>query len=458
MSDQPHKFRYLLPPGNNFQFVAKFKTWLILSALLMSASVASLFVNKAVRGEYMNWTIDFKGGTEIVVAFKDKQSHDYVKVDPAKIRSALEKAGEDGMEVSEREWDDENNVHIDGIVLRTPKFSAIADEVKETARTQFIAAFDNKPDPKDPTKVQKITRASWSGDRFNVKSTVPIPNCVIDQPTPCNAEIVSFFATIGNGGKQLEVKPWSETDLEQFATKDVGTQEFNQWFGIWGLDRQYQHILEGAVGPNVEVLIVQSYGVGAKAGAKLRDDATKALIYAIFLIMLYLAFRFDIRYAPGAAFATIHDAIMVIGVFSVTWTEVSLVSVAGLLTVVGFSVNDTVVVFDRIRENVAKLKDKKIERVVDISINEVLVRSILTSATVFATTLIMNIFGTGLVQNFAFAMNVGVIVGAYSSIFLAAPFFLFISRKWYSGPAPARRRAAAASVTAPAKSDDKDEE
>ncbi|MBA2540495.1 MAG: hypothetical protein H0V17_12715, partial [Deltaproteobacteria bacterium] len=82
---------------------------------------------------------------------------------------------------------------------------------------------------------------------------------------------------------------------------------------------------------------------------------------------------------------------------------------------------------------------------VDISMNEMLVRSILTSATVFATTLIMNIFGTGLVQNFAFAMNVGVIVGAYSSIFLAPPFFLYISRKWYSGVAPAKRRGLPAS-------------
>jgi preprotein translocase subunit SecF len=108
----------------------------------------------------------------------------------------------------------------------------------------------------------------------------------------------------------------------------------------------------------------------------------------------------------------------------------------------GYSVNDTVIVFDRIRENQAKLKDKKIERIIDISINEMLVRTILTSSTVFATTLIMNIFGTGQVKNFAFAMNVGVIVGTYSSIFLAAPLFMWISRKYYSGPAPARRRVA----------------
>jgi preprotein translocase subunit SecF len=106
--------------------------------------------------------------------------------------------------------------------------------------------------------------------------------------------------------------------------------------------------------------------------------------------------------------------------------------------VIGYSVNDTVVIFDRIRENVAKHKDKKLERIVDLSVNETLVRSILTSLTVFATTLIMNIFGEGLVRNFAFAMNIGVVVGSYSSIFLAAPIFLWISKKWYSGPARVR--------------------
>jgi preprotein translocase subunit SecF len=448
-----HKFRYLLPPGNNFHFVRKFKTWLVLSLLLMAASVASLFVNKAVRGDYMNWTIDFKGGTEIVVAFKDCPKKDadgkctggkYIKADPHTIREALEKSGEGGVDVSDISWEDENNETINGMIIRTPRYSAIPDIVKEYARLEFIKKFgENKePDSANTPDSRRIMRASWSGDRLNVRSLRKISN----------ADAKEFFETLdvtkipqaeaqGTEKKKLEVRPWTPEEKDQYETSDVGTKEYNQWYGLRGIDAQYQGLIEEALGKDkAEVVIVQSYGVGAKAGSKLRDDAAKSLIYAIFLIMLYLAFRFDIRYAPGAAFATIHDAVMVIGVFSVTWTEVSLTSVAGLLTVVGFSVNDTVIVFDRIRENQAKLKDKSAERIVDISLNEVLVRSMLTSATVFATTLIMNIFGTGLVQNFAFAMNVGVIVGSYSSLFLAAPFFLFVSRKWYSGPAPARRR------------------
>ena len=426
MTDQ-HKFRYLLPPGNNFQFVSKFKFWLVLSGFLMTASIASLFVNKSVRGEYMNWTIDFRGGTEIIYAFKDKASGAFTQAQPAKVRGALEKAGEDGVDVSDISFPLRNvkgeEETVSGMMIRTPRFSALHANEAQKAADEFHAKF----------KDREISKATWSGDRLSVRSKKPISNrqAAPDQET----EVMALFKSLG-----LEVKPWTDEEAELYATPDEGTGEYNQWYALRGIDRQYEQILESAM-PEINAEVVQSYGVGAKAGDKLRDDALKSLIYAIFLIMLYLAFRFDIRYAPGAAFATIHDAVMVIGVFSITWTEVSLTSVAGLLTVVAFSVNDTV------RENQAKIKDKKLERIVDLSLNEVLVRSLLTSATVFATTLIMNIFGTGLVQNFAFAMNVGVIVGAYSSLFLAPPFFLAISRKWYSGP-PVRRRGMVSAVAA----------
>jgi preprotein translocase subunit SecF len=407
-----HKFRYLLPPGNNFAFVAKFRIWLIVSVLLMAASVSVLLVNKSVRGEYMNWTIDFKGGTQIIYAFKDKTTHQFVKLDPSKVREALAKGGETALEVSDISWE-EKGTKIDGKIVSSERFTALKPEAEKKALADFMAKFG----PLDPD-----LRATWSGDRMYTHGKKVIK--------PEDAAPV--FAASG-----LELKKWLPAEQTQYTHADEGTGEYSETFAMWGLDREYANLLEKAF-PNTEVSVQQSYGVGAKAGDKLRDDAAKAIVYAIFLIMLYLAFRFDIRYAPGAAFATIHDAVMVIGVFAITWTPVSLVSVAGLLTVMGYSVNDTVIVFDRIRENQAKLKDKKVERIIDISINEMLVRTILTSSTVFATTLIMNIFGTGDVKNFAFAMNVGVIVGTYSSIFLAAPIFMYISRKWYSGPAKKR--------------------
>src|SRR5213078_2821205 len=127
-----HKFRYLLPPGNNFAFVAKFRIWIILSILLMTASVALLFINRSVRGEYMNWTIDFKGGTQIHFTFKNKTSHDYIKVDPAKVRDALGKIGEEGFDVSEIDVEGH-----DGIIVRTPRFSALKPEAEIKAADEF---------------------------------------------------------------------------------------------------------------------------------------------------------------------------------------------------------------------------------------------------------------------------------------------------------------------------------
>jgi preprotein translocase SecF subunit len=451
MSDQQHKFRYLLPPGSNFQFVSKGKLFFILTFFVLAATVGALAYNKMVRGAYMNWTIDFKGGTEVTFSFRDKaDATKPVKVDTNRVRDALKAAGEEGFDVSEVNWvdtirkcrvctadtkgcgpsatactdgkcmradnkcvEDEIDEPVTGLLVRTPRFSAMKPEQAAQAAVAFRTAFDGP---------QQVEKAVWSGERLYVRSLKSFVGVDVSAP----------FKAAG-----LEVKPWTEDEIKLYERPDEGTGEFHAVFAIRGIDFQLEAVLEKAM-PAVDAHPAQSYGVGAKAGAELRNDAIKAVIYAMFLIVLYLAFRFDLRYAPGAAFATIHDAMAVVLVFAVTWTEVSLTTVAAILTVIGYSVNDTVIIFDRIRENQAKLKDKKLERIVDISLNETLVRSILTSATVFATTLIMNIFGDGLVRNFAFAMNVGVIVGTYSSLFLAPPFFLWMARRFYSGGARQR--------------------
>jgi preprotein translocase subunit SecF len=421
-----HKFRYLLPPGTEFRFVDKFKAWIWLSVVLTAATVGVLFVNKAVRGEYMNWTIDFKGGTELIFAFKDKQG-EFTQVDPAKVRAALAAAGEEGTELSGIDYTESTghgDVTVHGLIVKTTRVSALRPDAQARATTDFVARFADRD----------VGKATWSGERLFVRSKRPITN----------VEATSVFAGAG-----LELEAWSPQEVDLYTHADEGTHEYNEVFAMRGLDQQFTQLLAKGLG-DVRPTAVQSYAVGAKAGDRLRDDAAKSLIYALALIMLYLAFRFDVRYAPGAAFAMVHDAVMVIGVFAATWTEVSLTTVAGLLTVMGYSVNETVISFDRIRENEHKLKGKSLERIIDISINERLTRTIMTALTVFATTLIMNIFGTGSVKNFAFAMNVGVIVATYSSIFLAAPIFLWISKKWYSGPPKRRRSPPVAAPEAPA--------
>lgn len=403
-----HKqFRELVKPGTNFEFVGRTRLWAIVSLLLVCGSIAMLFVNKQVRGDYLNWTIDFKGGTELIFGFRDKDSGEHVDITPGEVRGLLKEAGEDGFEVTGFSWDDDGE-DVHGMLIRTPNFGAVKKDHARTTREAFHAKYDES---------HEVLKTAWSGDRMFARSKVPFDE----------AELKAFFAEHG-----MDMKAWGE-EAARYAAPDEGTGEYNTQFAMWGLDRQFQEML--AEGLGVDVDIIQTYAVGAKAGKQLRNDGIKALFYVMILIMLYLAFRFDIRYAPGAVAALLHDALLVTGVFAVTWTDVSLTSVAALLTVIGYSVNDTVVIFDRIRENVGRLKDKKLSRVINISLNETLSRTLLTSITLLVVTLMMNVFGTGVIRNFAFAMNVGVVVGVYSSVFVASPVLLYMQNKYYSGPA-----------------------
>ncbi len=405
-----HKpFRELLPPGTNFEFVGKTRMWVTISLVLVIASIAMLFVNKSVRGNYLNWTIDFKGGTEIIFEFKGDK-----KIGPGDVRTALKAAGEESVEVSDYAWTEDGpdggETTANGLRIRSPKFSAAT----EKERSEYSAQFEQKY--KDSHGLLKV---NWSGDTMHVRTTKPM----------AHADGVAFFEGVGR-----KIEDWPAEDAKNYATPQEGTGEFNAQFRIHGVDRQYQAMLANAFS-GTDVEIVQVYGVGAKAGAQLRNDGIKSLFYALILIMLYLVFRFDVRYAPGAAIALLHDGIIVIGAYAVTWTDFSLTSVAALLTVIGYSVNDSVVIFDRIRENVSRLKDKKLPRIVNISLNETMSRTLLTSLTLFVVTIMMNIFGTGLVRNFAFAMNVGVVVGVYSSIFVASPVMLYLHNKYFAAPA-----------------------
>jgi len=198
-----------------------------------------------------------------------------------------------------------------------------------------------------------------------------------------------------------------------------------------GLEVAVRSALDKNLGADAIKAIPSVDSVGAKAGQELRDDGIKSLLFAIVCIMVYIAVRFDFRYGPGTIASLLHDAILVMGAFAITYREFSLTTSATILTVIGYSMNDTIVVFDRIRENAQRLRDKKFDRVVNISINETLSRTILTSTTVFFVTLAMNLLGTGVIRDFAFAMNVGVIVGTYSSIFVAAPILIWLNDRFF---------------------------
>ncbi len=161
--------------------------------------------------------------------------------------------------------------------------------------------------------------------------------------------------------------------------------------------------------------------VGPKIGAELRRAAVWAILIALFFILLYISWRFEFIFAVGAILALFHDVLITLGVFSVLRLEITLAIIAAFLTIVGYSLNDTIVVFDRIRENLKTLRRESYETIINTSINHSLSRTIITSLTTLIVVVILFIFGGEVIHNFAFALIVGVVIGTYSSIFIASP-------------------------------------
>jgi len=201
--------------------------------------------------------------------------------------------------------------------------------------------------------------------------------------------------------------------------------------------------LDGAYGDGAWQ-IVRTEAVGPKVGSELKRKALIAILMSFALTLVYLAFRFEWRFGVAAVVATAHDLLLTLGFLSVVDLEVTLATVAAILTIVGYSLNDTIVVFDRIRENLKKRRKDRYYDIVNDSINETLPRTILTSGTTLVTLLALFLFGGAVIRPFALILILGVVIGTYSSIFVASPVLLEIER-W------TKKRERRRADTAPAK-------
>ena len=387
------KFFEIIKPGINIDFIGTRKIWIAISVLAIGLSIAMLFLNAYVipgRGQMLNWSVEFKGGSEIVARFAKP-------VEAGQVSEVLEDAGYHGVEAIEyiTGRQEARKTHY---LIRMGAVTAVSREqarqVEQKLRGGQVGA----------AKVQTL---EWSegGDkvylRLDKAAEVPVVEAALKQA----------------GVNPTQVQPFGRTEDHRYEATLVS------------LEGEVKKALDAKLGSGT-VTIEQVSSVGAKAGAQLRNDGIKAALGAILLIVVYIAFRFDFRYGPGTIVALFHDTLITIGAFAITYKEFSLTTLAALLTIIGYSMNDTIVVFDRIRENVAKHRDRPFHKLVNESINETLSRTILTAATLFFVTLAMNIFSTGVIRDFAFAMNVGVIVGVYSTTFIASPVLIWLNDKY----------------------------
>ena len=226
--------------------------------------------------------------------------------------------------------------------------------------------------------------------------------------------------------------PLSEEDLQKLVKSIVDykvshgglLKSFDEVSGVSGVTPQVVAALKEnfALAP---FTILSADVVGPKVGGELRTQAILATLYALGGMLVYIAFRFEWLYGVAAVVAVFHDTLITIGLFSLFNKPIDLTVVAALLTLVGYSMNDTIVVFDRIRENLRHMRRENMGTVINLSINQTLSRTILTSGLTFLTAVSLYLFGGEVLHGFSFALVVGILVGTYSSVFVASPILLF---------------------------------
>ncbi len=266
----------------------------------------------------------------------------------------------------------------------------------------------------------------------------------IGEALPEGVSLERMRAPEGGDSVRMELSGEVDPSVLQGAFEGAGIAVLRVTRTGQGQDYVYEAQLEGVAGEMLSGL-EQSLGaergpqtperierVGPRAGAQLRDAAILSLVYAVAFIMVYVAFRFDLRFAPGAVIALIHDAIITVGVFILLQKEFNLTIIAALLTIVGFSINDTIVIYDRIRENFGRLRDKSLRELINISTSEMLSRTIITNGTALLSVSAFFIWGTDVIRDLSFALFIGILVGTYSTIYIAAPVTEWADRRFFS--------------------------
>jgi preprotein translocase subunit SecF len=458
----------LIPLNTRYDFVGKRYFWIGLSALVQLACMISIFA----RG--FNYGVDFAGGTDVQVSFGQAPI-----VSATDISDKMRAAGYENPETAN--FGDTPNTFL--LRLRSEQTSAIpaskAEEVKKTLEAKFA---DKNPDGTTKPLFRKEGGFSVEGGRIDLGLTKAVPAAEIakvfeglqislrrgvERTDESTNEYVARLKLGDLSKEQFEKakvdfkakfqgtlvsedieprkdratlrfnKPVPGAEIEK-ALDSVGLavvdpvellrKERNEYIvHMVGLAAKISEDLHKAF-PQNKIFVERVDSVGPKVGAQLREDAIASLLYAILGIMIYVAFRFQFLYAPGAVVSLVHDAILTVGYFSLFQVEFTLGTVAAVLTVIGYSVNDTIVTYDRMRENSAKYREWSLGDLINLSVNEMLGRTIITTMLTLFTVISMLLFGGGLIKDFALALLVGMISGVYSTIFVAAPVTIWVQK------------------------------
>jgi preprotein translocase subunit SecF len=399
-----------------------------IAGLVSAVAVVTCLVLAIFPGP--NYGIDFKGGTEIQFRLSKP-------VDIARMREAIGKAG----------FKQTDLVRLgtagDRYRVRLEAVTTLSDQESEKVRAAFAKAFEEQ--------VLEEFKLSPGGDKIMVTFGKAVDAEEIEKTAlkaglklrELDREQVLFEVAGGATGKQEEGKEKELSAEEKERCLEpvcrFGKVEDNTYeIFLQGVADSFLSTLSTSLG-KISLQVESIEWVGPAVGRQLRDAGIKSILYAMGLILIYVAFRFDLRFAPGAVVCLLHDVLLTIGAFVIMRREVSLPTIAALLTIVGYSLNDTIVVFDRIRENLSKIRERDLKLVVNKSINETLSRTIMTSLTTFLAILPILILARGTIQNFAIALTIGILVGTYSSVYIAAPIAVWVDQRFFVARRQKRR-------------------
>ena len=409
-----------LDPKQDIDFMGYRRYFLGLSLLLALASVVAFF-NPGPR-----FGTDFVGGTEVELELLKP-------TEAGAVRQAVIDAGFSSPDVVAIE----NEKGTPQFLIRVKEVSALTDEQKAQIQEALCLKPEDPNEKLDPAKCPAnmvTTEVKFSPGGEKVTARFLEQPCEGQKRSGCEprGDIAKLLhghvagLDMRSGDNNPTVQNPADHKVE-FLFKSKGDQIMDGLITKLGKD----------VVPPVPRRIEW---IGPKAGKQLRDAAIKSISIAVIVIMLYIAFRFDMRFAPGSIAALVHDVFLAMGAMVVFQREVTLSTVAALLTIVGYSINDTVVVYDRIRENLGRYRKMTFPKVINRSITEMLGRTIRTSGLTAAAMIPFLFWGTGVIRDFAFTLLVGVVVGTYSSIYVAAPLTELIDRKVFGKMVKKKKR------------------
>ena len=365
--------------NTNYDFLGKKWPFIIASLILTAAGLTSL----AIHGG-PSYGIDFKGGAEMKLKFNQQPPLD-------QIRAALGKKIKG--EISVQQISGTQQVLVGTEIQGEAQLNASRQMIEDTLRGMFA----------DPGGKLDINNAS--AEQLAERLRGPL-------------------LTAGVPLAEQELLDMVKAIEDYRASKGGILNSFDELSSVKGVTPAVIAALkqECNLGP---FTILSAEVVGPKIGADLKAQGLRATLFALAGMLVYIAFRFEWIYGVAAVVAVFHDTIITVGLFSLFHKDISLTVVAALLTLVGYSMNDTIVTFDRIRENLKIVRREKLETIVNLSVNQTLSRTVLTSGLTLLTALSLWWFGGEVLNGFSFALVMGILVGTYSSVYIASPILIF---------------------------------